>query len=106
MQSTAVQAAEALTAIGERVAATETVSSSISAAVALRGEATDQIGSSVGIAIAASHRVNAATDEVDRATSLTGDAAAGMLTDIARLKDQVSNLNNEALEAITKIRAA
>ena len=106
MQTTATQAANALSAIGGSVAEIDAISTSIAGAVLLQGDATSQIGQSVGTAVAASRKVSAAIGEVDRAATVTGDAAAHMLIDISQLTDEIERLDDEVLDVIAKIRAA
>ena len=106
MQTTASRAAEALTTIVGKVSALDAISISITASVILQSEVTERIGDSVEGAMAASRNVNSAMDAVDVATSRTGADAAGMLMEVGRLSTQVESLNDEVLDAISRIRAA
>ena len=106
MQSTAAQAAQALSAIGTHVATIDKISASVADAVLVQDEATEKIGSSVGDAVAASRGVNRAIGDVDRAAAQTGEAAADMLIDVAQLTDDIARLDVEVRDSIARIRAA
>lgn len=106
MRTTAAEAAQALDAIGGTVEKIDAVAASITGVVLQQGDVTVRIGRSVNTAVAASRRVNDAIGEVDRATAETGDAAAEMLDEIAKLSEESGRLNQGVLNAITRIRAA
>ncbi len=106
MQAIAAEAADALTSISVTVAEIDALSTSIADAVELQGDATVQIGQSVGAAVAASRRVRATIEDVNRAAMGTGDVAAEMLIESTKLADESERLNDEVLRVIERVRAA
>ena len=106
MQTIATEAARALTSIGGTVSEIDTISTSIALAVDIQGQATSRIGLSVGAAVSASRRVHEAIEDVNRSATQTGDVAAEMLIESARLADESERLNEEVLDVIARIRAA
>lgn len=106
MQATAAQAAGALSTIGGTVAEIKSISATIVEAVLAQGEATARIGASVQDAVAAAQRVHSAIGSVDRAATETGDVAADILAESARLADESGRLSDEVLDVIASIRAA
>ncbi len=106
MQATAQEAAETLTMIGGTVAEINAISSSITGAVTAQGEATSRIEQSLAGSVANTQRFKAAIVDVGRATSQTGEAAAEMLIETAKLADESGRLNEEVLGFIARIRTA
>ncbi len=106
MQAIAAEAAAALTSISGTVSEIDAISTSISEAVELQGDETLRIGQSVGAAVAASRRVRAAIEDVKRGATGTGEIAAEMLIESAKLADESERLNDEVLRVIEKVRAA
>ena len=56
--------------------------------------------------MAASRRVRAAIEDVNRGATGTGEIAAEMLIESAKLADESERLNDEVLRVIEKVRAA
>jgi methyl-accepting chemotaxis protein len=106
MQMIAAEAARALTSIGGTVSEIDSISTSIALAVEIQGRATSRIGLSVGAAVSASRRVHEAIEDVNRSATQTGDVAAEMLIESAKLADESERLNAEVLDVIARIRAA
>ncbi len=106
MQAIAAEAAAALTSISGTVSEIDALSTSISHAVELQGDETVRIGHSVGAAVAASRRVRAAIEDVNRGATDTGEIAAEMLIESAKLADESERLNDEVLRVIERVRAA
>ena len=106
MQAIAAEAAAALTSISGTVSEIDAISTSISRAVELQGDETLRIGQSVGAAVAASRRVRAAIEDVNRGATGTGEIAAEMLIESAKLADESERLNDEVLRVIERVRAA
>ena len=106
MQAIAAEAAAALTSISGTVSEIDAISTSISRAVELQGDETLRIGQSVSAAVAASRRVRAAIEDVNRGATGTGEIAAEMLIESSRLADESERLNDEVLRVIERVRAA
>ncbi len=106
MQSTAVEAARALTLISASVADIAAISLRIGDAISAQSRATIHIGLSVESAESASRQVTATIGQLDRASTQTGDAAAFMLIESEELVSESMRLNEEVMGFIDRVRAA